>query len=108
MGYWPATLYVGPKDLDQLDTVGSNLSDALDFGILSFISLPMLWLLRWFQPLTGSWALAIILLTVLLKLLLMPLTQKGFKQMQKMKDLQPWKEEDKEVKVNVKEEETIS
>jgi len=88
-GYWPAMLYVGPKDLDQLDAVGSNLSDALDFGILSFISMPMLWLLRWFYPLTGSWALAIILLTVLLKLMLMPLTQKGFKQMQRMKDLQP-------------------
>lgn len=89
VGYWPATLYVGPKDLDELEATGSHLADALDFGILSFISVPMLWLLRWFEPLTGSWALAIILLTVLIKLLLMPLTQKSFKQMQKMKILQP-------------------
>lgn len=83
------TLYAGPKDIDDLEAVGGNLSEALDFGILSFLSIPMLHFLRISHSIIPSWAIAIVLLTLLVKILTFPLTQKSFKQMQQMQKLKP-------------------
>lgn len=83
------TLYGGPKDIDDLEAVGGNLSDALDFGMLSFLSIPMLHFLRLSHSMIPSWAIAIVLLTLLVKILTFPLTQKSFKQMQQMQKLKP-------------------
>ncbi len=82
-------IYTGPKDLDVLSLAGQNLSESLDFGVLGVIGEPMHRLMRWFHDLTGHWALAIILLTLLVKLLLLPLTNKSFQMMQKMQKLKP-------------------
>ncbi|MGM0577225.1 MAG: YidC/Oxa1 family insertase periplasmic-domain containing protein [Myxococcota bacterium] len=83
------TLFTGPKSDDLLRDTGYELSAAHDFGILSVIAEPLHLLLTWFHGITGHWALAIILLTVLLKLALLPLTNKSFKNMQKMAKLRP-------------------
>ncbi|GMV40298.1 MAG: hypothetical protein AMXMBFR64_20140 [Myxococcales bacterium] len=82
-------LYVGPKDIDMLKQAGETFTEALDFGILSFLAVPMLYVLRTAHDYIPSWALAIVILTVLVKLLLWPLTQKSFGQMQRMQLLRP-------------------
>jgi len=85
------TLYVGPKDIGEMEKLGedTNLSATLDFGILEFISSPMLLMLRWGHGVLNSWALAIVLLTILVKMLLFPLTRKSLVQMKRMQELKP-------------------
>ena len=82
-------LYVGPKDIDLLKQAGESLTEALDFGILSFLAVPMLYILRTAHTFIPSWAIAIVMLTVLVKLLLLPLTHKSFSQMNRMQKLRP-------------------
>lgn len=82
-------LYTGPKDPDRLVSSNLGLEEAMDYGILGFISKTMHALLRWFHSWAGHWAFAIILLTILVKGLLLPLTNKSFSHMQKMQKLKP-------------------
>ncbi len=86
-------LYLGPKDIDELKKADAQLEDALDFWIVGVISKPMLGLLKWFHSVIPNWTLAIVLLTILVKLVLLPLTQKSFGQMQRMAALKPQMEE---------------
>ncbi len=83
------TLYIGPKDLDALDAADQTFSRAVDFGWFSFIAIPLLYLLRFSHRLTGNYGADIVLLTVLVKILFLPLTNKSFKSMSDMKKLQP-------------------
>jgi len=80
-------LYLGPKELDRLS--GNTLRRAVDLGWFSFIALPMLQMLRLSHTVTGNYGIDIILLTVLIKILFFPLTQKSFKSMKEMQKLQP-------------------
>jgi YidC/Oxa1 family membrane protein insertase len=83
------TLFSGPKDSELLKATGHNLEASLDFGVFAVISEPMLMLLRWFFEVFGHWAIAIIALTLVVKGVLLPLTQKSFVSMQKMQQLRP-------------------
>ncbi len=82
-------LYSGPKDISLLKKADVGLEDSIDFWIVGILAKPMLQVLKWCHSLTASWTLAIILLTVLVKVLLLPLTQKSFGQMQRMSALKP-------------------
>ena len=82
-------LYLGPKDIDRLEEAEVGLEDSIDFWIVGVLAKPMLYLLRWFHSLVPNWALAIIMLTVLVKLALLYWTQKSFSQMQRMAKLKP-------------------
>lgn len=84
-----ANLYAGPKRIDYLSEVGSDLDDAIDFGWFGVIGRPLLMIMRWAHSATGSWPLAIILLTVLVKALLWPIMGKSMKSMRKMQTLKP-------------------
>ena len=90
------TLFVGPKDLDVLKSVGNGLERSIDFGYFAFVAFPLLSVLRFFHRFTGSYGADIILLTVLIKLLLAPLTHKSFVSMKQMQKLQPQMERLKE------------
>ncbi len=81
--------YAGPKRLAELQSTRPPVAAAIDFGWFSPICLPMLWLMRLFYQLVGNWGLAIILLTVLVKIITLPLTHKQYKSMAAMKLLQP-------------------
>ena len=81
--------YVGPKDLDALKAAGHHLPKAVDLGFFSWIAEYLVRLLRLIQSLVGNWGLAIILLTVLVKLVLYPLTEKSFQSMARMRALKP-------------------
>lgn len=83
------TLYFGPKKLQILETVGSDLAKSVDFGWFDMLGKPMLWLLNFFHQFSGNYGVAIILLTVLIKLAFWPITQKGMKSMKNMQKLQP-------------------
>lgn len=83
------SIFAGPKDLDTLRAVAPSLDEAIDFGWFGFLGRPMLWVLRQAHALIGSWALAIAILTLLVKGLLWPITMKSMRSMKKMQALKP-------------------
>jgi YidC/Oxa1 family membrane protein insertase len=82
-------LYNGPKEISTLKEAGHNLSAAVDYGWFTFLAKPLLVVLKWFYSFTGNYGVAIILLTVIIKIIFWPLTQKSYTSMQKMKKVQP-------------------
>lgn len=83
------TLFYGPKDLSVLQAVGSNLAAAIDFGFFKILAKPLHIVLNFFYSYVGNYGVAIILLTVILKLMFWPLTQKSYVSMKAMQTLQP-------------------
>lgn len=83
------TVYAGPKDLDHLAPAGHGLQRALDLGWFSLLAEVLLRVLKVFHQFTGNYGVDIILLTVLIKVLFIPLTQKSFQSMQAMQKVQP-------------------
>ena len=82
-------LYMGPKVLGELKELGVGLETTVKFGLFAIIARPMLWLLNFMYSLVHSWGIAIILLTVVVKLLVFPLDQASYKSMKKMRVLAP-------------------
>jgi YidC/Oxa1 family membrane protein insertase len=82
-------LYFGPKDLDILKAQGNRLEEAIDFGWYSAIAKPLLYTLKFFYKYFGNYGLAIIIITVILKVFFFPLTHKSYKSMKEMQKLQP-------------------
>lgn len=82
-------IYFGPKKLSILNQVNYNLAKAINFGWFDVLAKPMLWLLNFFHSVIGNYGIAIILLTVLIKGVFWPITQKGMKSMKNMQKLQP-------------------
>lgn len=83
------TAFMGPKKLDLLNSLGHEFDEAVEFGIFGFFSRVLLFLLQIFQKGLVNWGLAIIALTVLVKAVFYPLTQKAFVSGKKMQALQP-------------------
>jgi len=82
-------IYAGPKELDRLKEVGHNLNDLVDFGWFDFLARPALYFLKFIHRYTGNYGIAIITLSILIKLLSFPLSYKSLKSMQAMQALQP-------------------
>ena len=82
-------LYAGPKDLDRLKAAGSDLDNLLDLGWFDLLARPALYLLRFLHRFSGNYGLAIILVTLLQKVVFHPLTAKSLRSMQAMQALQP-------------------
>jgi YidC/Oxa1 family membrane protein insertase len=83
------TLFVGPKIQSQLDAANPNLDLVADYGTLRIIATPLFWLLNHVHSLVGNWGFAIIIVTMLLKLLFYPLAEASGRSMAKMKALAP-------------------
>ena len=81
-------LYAGPKQEDDLAKFGDALPEALDIT-LEALAKPLLAMLRWFNGYTGNYGIAIILLTIVVRVALFPLTYKGMVSMKRMQKLQP-------------------
>ncbi|MCL4557590.1 MAG: membrane protein insertase YidC [Deltaproteobacteria bacterium] len=97
------TVFIGPKAIDVLNSVGSSLSRAIYFGWANVIAKPLFYVLRFIDNFTGNYGWAIVLLTILIKVLLFPLGQMSYKSMRQMQKLAPKINEIKEKYKNDKE-----
>ncbi|MBN1654335.1 MAG: membrane protein insertase YidC [Deltaproteobacteria bacterium] len=84
-----ALAYLGPKMPADLSKAGHSFIKSIDLGFFSLISEGLTWLLRIINNLVGNWGVSIILLTLLVKIVLYPLTAKSFQSMAKMRVLKP-------------------
>ncbi|MFT4045114.1 MAG: membrane protein insertase YidC [Solimonas sp.] len=82
-------LYIGPKLQDRIDDVAPGFELTLDYGILKIIARPMFAVLKFFHTWTGNWGVAIILLTISVKLALFKLSEAQYRSMAKMKVFGP-------------------
>ena len=84
-----SNLYVGPKLQKELEKIADGLELTIDYGVLTFISKPLFWLLDKIYSFVGNWGWAIILLTLLIKLAFYKLSATSYKSMAKMKQFTP-------------------
>jgi YidC/Oxa1 family membrane protein insertase len=92
-------VFGGPKDVDTLQSYEAKPEDgglgvydfdkAVDWGHLFFLTRPIFYTLNFFGDLIGNFGVAILILTLIIKLILFPVANKGFESMSKMKKLQP-------------------
>lgn len=82
-------LFAGPQEQRRLQQAAPGLDLVVDYGWLTIIAWPLFWLLEKFHELSGNWGVAIILLTVLIKLIFFPLSAASYKSMAKMKLITP-------------------
>ena len=82
-------LFIGPKLQGQLEDIAESLKLTVDYGWLTILSQPLFWLLSKVHSVVANWGLAIILVTVLIKLLFYKLTQASGRSMAKMREIQP-------------------
>jgi YidC/Oxa1 family membrane protein insertase len=82
-------MYFGPKKISTLQEVGHDLERAINFGWFDKLARPALYLLNFFYKYIGNYGVAIILVTILIKILFWPIAQKGLKSMKNMQKIQP-------------------
>ena len=84
-----APLYAGPQEQRRLREAAPGFDLVVDYGFLAIIAWPLFWLLEKFHALSGNWGVAIILLTVLIKIIFFPLSAASYRSMAKMKLVTP-------------------
>jgi YidC/Oxa1 family membrane protein insertase len=82
-------LYFGPKSMKVLTGMDNRLDKAINFGMFDIIAKPCLWLMNFVYGFIPNYGIAIIILTLITKLLLWPLGNKSYKSMGEMKKIQP-------------------
>lgn len=82
-------VYAGPKDFDALEAFGHQATSVVDLGWFSFIARGLSWLLRKIYDFVGNWGVAIILLTLLVRVVLLPFVIPQFRNMAKQRALKP-------------------
>lgn len=83
------SVYVGPKEMERLKVAQVKLEEAIDYGWFTVVAIPILYLLKFFYNIVHNYGIAIILLTIFVKLLLHPINVKSLKSMKAMQQLQP-------------------
>lgn len=81
--------FMGPKQYDILKKMPGHFSDVIDFGFFSWISIGILIALNFFFKIFRNYGIAIIIVTVLVKILMYPFTAKSLKSMKQMQAIQP-------------------
>jgi YidC/Oxa1 family membrane protein insertase len=84
-----AQLYAGPKIQPVMEKVATGLELTVDYSVLTFVGKPIYWLLEKIHSAVGNWGIAVIGVTLCIKLLFFPLSQASFKSMAKMRKIQP-------------------
>ncbi|MGQ9919779.1 MAG: membrane protein insertase YidC [Desulfobacca sp.] len=85
----PYIFYFGPKDRAILRSIGFGLEQTVDFGWFHMLALPLLYVLEFFYRFFHNWGLAIIALTIIIRILFIYPNHRSFKSMQNMQKLQP-------------------
>ena len=84
-----STLWVGPQDQQALAEISPTLDLVVDYGWLTILAKPMFTFMTWLYTLVGNWGWTIVLLTVIIKLILYPLSASSYRSMAKMKNVAP-------------------
>jgi YidC/Oxa1 family membrane protein insertase len=84
-----ARLFAGPQEQKHLKEVAPGLEYTVDYGWLTIIATPLFWVLTAIQKVVHNWGVAIILLTVMLKLLFYPLSAASYRSMAHMRKIAP-------------------
>ena len=87
--YMANTYYIGPKDREYLLDAPAELVRAIYYGWFNVVSKPLIISLNFFHSHTGNYGVAILLLTLVIKIIFWPLAQKSYKSMNQLKKLQP-------------------
>jgi len=82
-------VYIGPKRKEDLIKIAGHFGEIIDYGWFTFLAKPLIWFLKWVYTYVPNYGIAIILLTIIIKILFWPLTEKSFGSMQKMQKIQP-------------------
>ncbi|HUL21308.1 MAG TPA: membrane protein insertase YidC [Thermodesulfobacteriota bacterium] len=82
-------VYLGPKDEDQLKALGVGAEKLVNFGYFTIVAKPLLWFIRFTHKVTGNYGMDIIIISILIKIIFLPLTQISFKSMKEMQRVQP-------------------
>ena len=88
-GELSTSLYIGPKETNRLKAAAPGLELTVDYGWLTAISSPLYWLLDKIHAVVGNWGWAIIILTMLIKLVFYPLSAASHKSMANMRKMTP-------------------
>jgi len=81
--------YFGPKVFEELRTIDPEYTRVINFGIFSWLAVPLLGALKWVHGFVGNWGWAIVVLTILINLAMWPLRHKSVVSMRKMQEIQP-------------------
>ncbi len=95
-----AKLYTGPALTDRLQKAAPGLQLTIDYGIFWFISVAIFWLMQKIYEFIGNWGWAIVITTLIIKLLFYKLSAKSYRSMSMLKKLQPRMERLKELYSN--------
>lgn len=82
-------VYFGPKSLESLGSVGADLAKIVDFGFFDIIAKPLLHVMNFLHRYLPNYGVVIIIITIIVKLLFWPLSNKSYQSMSQMKKLQP-------------------
>jgi YidC/Oxa1 family membrane protein insertase len=81
--------FFGPKVFDDLKAVDTELTRAINYGMFSWLAVPLLGALKWVYAFIGNWGWSIVVLTILINLAMFPLRHKSVVSMKKMQEIQP-------------------
>jgi len=84
-GEFVSQMFVGPKIVNRLEEISTGLELTVDYGVLTFISKPLYWLLSFYHSYVGNWGLAIILLTLTIKAVFYKLSETSYRSMARMR-----------------------
>ena len=82
-------LYAGPQEHNTLEKVAPGFDLVVDYGWLTILAAPIFWVLEWLDKLVGNWGWAIVIMTILLKLIFFPLSAASYKSMARMRTVTP-------------------
>ncbi len=85
----PTQVFIGPKDTEALKAFGPDAKKVINYGMFGVIAEILLVVVKFCHKIVPNWGVAIILLTLLIKIIFFPLTYSSTKSMSKMADLQP-------------------
>ena len=88
-GVWSAKFYAGPKDQVELEEISEHLNLTVDYGFLWWLAIPLFKALTFFHDLVGNWGVAIILLTLAVKIALGWVSARGYRSMANMRRVAP-------------------
>ena len=81
--------YIGPKEYDRVDAIDPRLTSIIEYGFFTFIAKPVFIFLKYIHSIVGNWGWSIVLITLIIRFILYPLTYKGMVSMNKLKELSP-------------------